>query len=201
MFQSLVPSQTRGVLDVHDVVLNDTATEHESNVNSEYSVKEEYLTEPLRSAFRRALGPEIHLPLRAKISNQLVLGNKSFTSISRHKGNSGIFRVNSDIPFYIEKIVEFDEKSIQQYPPLKGEWMAGRALKASTVEQDPYLNYPLLRAKLWGTELEANVEVWPIDQVEGHFAQLLISWEGQNASVVLSLSRVSLVLLNIREVY
>lgn len=139
-------------------------------------------------AFKKMLGSGVTIPSRAIFSSHTAASNRSFSTLRRHRGNSGIFRMNSDIPFFIDNILEFKESSTSR---LQGKWLIGRSLKPICVQHDPFSDFPYLRAKLWGTELETQVEVCHLNDVETHFAQHRILWEGKNATVVVSLSRVS----------
>lgn len=171
LFKSFVPSQARNPLDVQD--LYETLDNDESN--KKIHIKEETVSDSLQTAFRKVLGANIPIPLCARFSDHITVNNQSFTSSKRHKGNSGILRINCNVPFCIDRIAEFDETAIARQHVLQGKWLVGQTLKPIFLKHDPYSTFPYIKAKLWSTELEANMEVCRLDEVEAHFAQHHIS--------------------------
>ena len=71
-------------------------------------------------------------------------------------------------------------------------WLVVRRHRSPDVQVDPYGRYPLLRAKLWSTQLESTVDVLNPTEINSHFAKCVIQWEGQEVAVVVSLARVCL---------
>lgn len=190
MFKSLVPSDIHSPLDVQDTAIDLTFDNNDSDENSHLCPNRKYetLSDSLQMALIKALGSDITIPSRALFSNQVMINNQSFTLLRCHRGNSTIFHVNSNVPFCIDTIVEFEDSVNRN---LQGRWLVGRSLKPIDVQDDPYSKFPHLRAKLWGTEFESQVEVCRLDDVKTHVAQHWLSWEGKDATVVISLSRVS----------
>lgn len=111
----------------------------------------------------------------------------SYTVRETHEGNSGIVRKGSYEPLSIERILEFPKDSMPE--GLRGPWLVVRRHQVVRVTKDPYLDYPLLRASMWGTDLEPEFEALPLSQVDGHFAKCIISWERQTVAVIILLSR------------
>lgn len=188
MFKLLMPSQICSPLDTQDV---HSTLDDDDLSGSHVGYKREILPGPLRIAFQKVLGPNALIPAYAMFSNSTMVNNRSFTALNRHKGNSGVLRINSNIPFCIDQVVEFQESAIAQCNSLQGKWLVGRSIKRIQVQHDPYSDFPCLRASLWGTDLESSLEVCCLDDIESHFAQHCISWEGEDATVIVSLSWVS----------
>lgn len=102
-----------------------------------------------------------------------------------HEGNSGVLSNAYGTPFCIEHILHFSAAE-----PLENTWFVVWRHKKARIQVDPYVRYPLLRAKLWGTELEQAVEVLHLTEIDAHFAKCAIQWETKEVNVVVSLSRV-----------
>lgn len=154
---------------------------------ADWSNSQEQISASVQAAFIRALPRGSSAPVTGKAVNRVTHQGISYTMQAIHEGNSGVIRKGSDTPLCIEKIFEFPESSGKD---LQDTWLVVRRHKVTGSPVDPYLNYPLLRARMWDPELEPDIDVLPLLEVDAHFAKCVIPWKGKTVAVVVSLSRV-----------
>ena len=76
-------------------------------------------------------------------------------------------------------------------------YIAARKYLPLKLAHDLFREHLCLQAELWSESL-SELDLYPFEFIETHFASLPISWEGQRMMVVISLKRVSLNLLPIQ---
>lgn len=148
--------------------------------------RQERIPPDIHTAF--AKGGYKCLPMAQSI-NQIRYQGVSYTARDKHEGNSCVLFKRRDAPFCIEKILQFSTNNTSQHAP-RGTWIVGRSHLSANIAVDPYLQYPRLRARIWDEQLGPEVEVWPIQDIDTHFAKCSISWGDKKVAVVVSLSRV-----------
>lgn len=199
MFVTLAQPQGRNSLslnmsmndsDILDNEDNDNDLEEDSETEFDtLDVKSKTIPANILAAFSKAY-PDFanDIPRSAKIVNRITIGGISYATPAVHEGNSGIIKKSRNIPYSIENILEFpmgDNGNLFQ-----GVWFVVRRYQeANLIEHDPYVRYPLLRAKLWGSDLAHAFEVLPLSDIGGHFAKHFITWEDQKVAVIVSLAR------------
>jgi hypothetical protein len=190
-FETLVGPQNRNSLSSNSIPqLDEFDDDQEPEAGNDKLItsKEKVITDDIRVAFTRKLGAGSIVPKSAKFTNRVTTPNGiSYTTRKTHEGNSGVFCHGLNVPFCIEKIIQFPESVSYMVP--KGTWFVVRRLQKPTVTTDPYIKYPYLRAQIWHHELEDDIEVLSISEIETHFAKLVIPWETQTVVVIVSLSR------------
>lgn len=141
----------------------------------------------------KALAPDLRMalenylhhapPRSARFSSHVSILGVTYSTSSKHLGNSCVMvrTMAKSIPACISSIINFH--------PGKQNYFAVRPLKPASVINDPFLQYPILRAEIWDCTFD-NLEIVTEKDIECHFARLEIEWEGKAAYAVLSLSRV-----------
>jgi hypothetical protein len=132
----------------------------------------------LQTHFRGAKGT----PREAKTLHCYTLKNLTFSTFTRHRGNSYVLVRRPSLPSIPAQI-----DSILQIPT-KGTFFVVRFF-LKTMLEDPFQQHPVLQMSLWSQNLGQLVIVTPQD-VESHFACLSFEWQGANCQGVISLSRV-----------
>ena len=133
----------------------------------------------LQTHFRSAKGT----PREAKTLNCYTLNHLTFSTFTRHKGNSFVLVRRPSlpsVPAQIDSILQISTK--ETYFVVR--------FFLGTMSEGPFEQYPDLRMSLWSQDLGQLVIVKPQD-VESHFASLSFEWQGVNCQVVISLSRLS----------
>ena len=118
----------------------------------------------------------------AKVLSSYMLNGLTFSTFTRHRGNSFILVSRPSLPAIPAQI-----ESILQTPSNDTFFVARYFLKP--MSDDPFEKYPVLQSSLWSQNLGQLVIVKPQD-VESHFACLAIEWNGTDCLAVISLSRV-----------
>ena len=118
-----------------------------------------------------------------------------YTPTSKHEGNSCVlFQPKSQgdlnlVPAWIQTIFRIPlSESVQTL-------IAIRRHQPSQIPHDPFSQFPILRARLWGAQL-GDLEIIQLDQVSSHFACLPINGDFKGHVATISLSRVSLQCVN-----
>jgi len=124
-------------------------------------------------------------PRAAKSLSYFTINTRTFSIMSRHKGNSSVLiRQAADskaesLPGHIEEIIQTSPIDVL---------FAVRFYK-KRVARDPFPQYPVLRSSMWHLDLGQLVIVRPKD-IECHFASLVVNWDGLECVAVVSLARV-----------
>ncbi|PPQ96947.1 hypothetical protein CVT26_005966 [Gymnopilus dilepis] len=136
-------------------------------------------------------------PLQGRLLSNLSLQNVTYSTHSKHRGNSCVLVIRKGaqfpVPVRIELILEV---SLKGGP---GTYLVVRPFKAlvEPSHHDPFASYPFLRAKLWDAELEDREVILPA-QVSSHFACLPLQSKGKELIICISLDHVSFVPLSTR---
>jgi|SRR6188768_3062450 len=124
-------------------------------------------------------------PRAAKSLSYFTINARTFSIMSRHKGNSSVLIRQAatpkaeSLPAHIEEIIQTSSKDVL---------FAVRYYK-KRVASDPFPQYPVLRSSMWLLDLGQLVIVRPKD-IECHFASLAINRDGLACVAVISLARV-----------
>lgn len=189
MFTTLVQPQTRNSLSLALAIEEDGEIPDSEVLDADNQpICEDLISSDILAAFVRVLPVGSVIPMKGNFVNRMICQGITYATRTIHEGNSGILRKHSEVPFSIENILEFP--TVENGGPVQGSWLVVRRYKAVQVGEDPYLRYPLLRAKMWAPELDPTLEVFPMTDVDGHFAKCVISWKEQEVVVIVSLSHV-----------
>ena len=126
-------------------------------------------------------------PHEAKTLHCYTLNRLTFSTFTRHRGNSFVLVRRPSLPSTPAQI-----DSILQISTNETYFVVRFFLK--TMSEDPFQQHPVLQTSLWSQNLGQLVIVKPQD-VESHFACLSFEWHGANCQAVISLSRVFIPLL------
>ena len=122
-------------------------------------------------------------PREAKILTCYSVNRLTFTTFTRHRGNSFVLVRRpsvASIPAQIQTILQVSSGEIY--------FLVQFFLK--TMAEDPFEKYPVLQSSLWSQDLGQLVVIKPQD-VDSHFAGLSLTWCGARCLAVISLSRVT----------
>jgi hypothetical protein len=121
----------------------------------------------------------------AQFLPNIAINGLMYAPYRKHRGNSCILFAQSHdklVPARIETVFQIElANSIQTL-------IAVRRHLPSQVTHDPFLQFPILQARLWASQV-ADLEIIQPRQVSSHFACLSMS-DDQKTIAVLSLSRV-----------
>ena len=185
MFTRLVQPQARNSLSLVPTISENDFPDSE-DFDEDSASQDDTLPKDILAVFTRAF-PESSIPKSATIVNRIMRQGIVYSTRAIHEGNSGVFVKDTRTPFSIQKIVEFSR--VADGSGLQGPWLVVRRHMAAGVEVDPYLDYPLLKAKMWSPDLDSALEVLPMSDVVGHYAKHIISWGERKVAVIISLSR------------
>jgi hypothetical protein len=122
------------------------------------------------------------MPREAKVLSSYTLSGLTFSTFTRHRGNSFILVRRPSLPSIPARI-----ESMLQTPSNETLFVIRHFLKP--ISDHPFEKYPVLQSSLWSQDLGQLVIVKPHD-VESHFACLAFKWNGVDCVAVVSLSRV-----------
>lgn len=125
------------------------------------------------------------VPSKAQFLSHLTVEGVRFTTRATHLGNSNILvrgLSNEEIPASIEHILRLPNSS--------DAWVLVRCHKDIDVH-DPFLTYPLIRAKMWSSLYHDRLDVVHFSSLTTHFAKHTFCWEDKQVVIASSLSRVS----------
>jgi hypothetical protein len=126
--------------------------------------------------------------------SHLTISGITYSSSAIHLGNALILlkspAPNKYLPARIDYIAQilFDDTDDGHLVT----FVAARKYKPSNVNIDPFCAFPFLQTQLWSRELD-SLKLYPLQSIECHFAQSLVSWENSDSMVMISLSRVRVV--------
>ncbi len=197
MFVTLAQPQGRNSLSLNTTIDDVHILDNEDDDNTEdneldfdiLDAKSKVIPTNILAAFSRAYPTHARdIPRSAKIVNRITLGGITYATRAVHEGNNGVLKKSCNVPYSIENILEFPSADSRNW--FRGIWFVVRPYEeAKLIQYDPYVQYPLLRAKLWAPTLAPTFEVFQISDIDGHFAKHIITWEHQQAAVIVSLSR------------
>ncbi|KAF8963381.1 hypothetical protein BDZ97DRAFT_1758645 [Flammula alnicola] len=179
MFEDLVRPQNHNTLAAIPMLGDDDREDHDED----FSVSEEQISGEVYTALTRHARQSINIPMKAMSTKRITERGITYTVQATHAGNSGVLCRGSDVPYSIMDILKFGNTS-----NITGTWFVVRRHRQAHVN-DPYSKYPYLRAKMWDPELEEGIEVVPLSAIETHFAKRVVSWEGRETAIIVSLSR------------
>ena len=128
------------------------------------------------------------MPREAKVLSSYTLNGLTFSTFTRHRGNSFILVHRPSLPSIPAQI-----ESILQTPTNDTFFVTRYFLKPTSCD-DPFKKYPVLQSSLWSQDLGQLAIVKPQD-VESHFACLAFKQNGTESLAVVSLSRVFLIFI------
>jgi len=141
-----------------------------------------FISEPSHNALRTYFGSSF-IPRTAKTMTTFTMRTLTYSTFSRHKGNSSVIVKNtlsqSLVPAQIEDIIQTSNNDV----------LFAICHYRHQFTASPFDNWPLLQTSLWGLEMGSLVVVLSCDVV-CHFASLPFQWEGQEQLAVISLARV-----------
>jgi len=121
-------------------------------------------------------------PREAKVLSSYTLNGLTFSTFTRHRGNSFVLIRRPSLPSVPARI-----ESMLQISANEIYFVVRYFLK--TLSDDPFDKYPVLQSSLWSQDLGQLVVIKPQD-VESHFACLAFEWRGTDSLAIVSLSRV-----------
>lgn len=189
-FKTLTGRQVRNSLSIDPLLAQDDVDMLQvEGFDAEFTMEdypplEEPLPTDIWTAFASTFPREARIG-KATMINRITHQGIFYTARRIHEGNSGIFLKDSFVPACIEGFIETSS------PTKCNIWVVVRRHRLLKVEIDPYLNYPLLKARLWAPDLELKYEIFPVSHIDTHFAKCAVSWEGQAAAVIISLSHMT----------
>jgi len=156
----------------------------EEETNEPLDVKGKMTTIPagLHKALKTHFQGSRSMPREAKVLSSYVLNGLTFSTFTRHRGNSFILVRRPSLPSIPARI-----ESILQTPSNDIFFVTQYFLKPAS--DDPFENYPVLQSSIWSQDLGQLAIVNPQD-VESHFACLSFKWNSIDSLAVVSLSRV-----------
>ncbi|KAF8801630.1 hypothetical protein BYT27DRAFT_7173847 [Phlegmacium glaucopus] len=178
-FSKLIDPQVRNTLrtDIARFLSLEDEADAPADITGRMTVIAEGPYKALQTYFNSTKGT----PREAKILNSYTLNGLTFSTFTRHRGNSFILVRRPSLPSLPARI-----ESILQVPTGETYFVVRFYLK--TMSEDPFEKYPLLQSSLWSQDLGQLVIVKPQD-VESHFAGLSFVWLGAECLAVVSLSR------------
>jgi len=189
MFQKLLNPQVRDTL-ITDMLSLSTALQDTENAVAVDS-SNECNSHPIPQSIYEALVTSLRItpPRYADFLSHLTIGGITYTVSSKHLGNSHVLLALNEsedlVPARIDHILQL------RIGDAVKTLIVVRRHERSQVPCDPFLRYPIVRAKMWSTQLK-EFEIVAIDAIRSHYAASHITWDGIPVTVVTSLSRVSI---------
>ena len=180
-FSKFIDPQVRSTF-LMDIAHFLALAEEEANEPQDVKGKMTAIPAGLYKALKTHFQGSNSVPREAKVLSSYMLNGLTFSTFTRHRGNSFILvhRLSlSSIPARIESILQ---------TPSNDTFFATRYFFKPTCD-DPFEKYPVLQSSLWSQDLGQLVIVKPQD-VESHFTCLEFKWNGTESLAVVSLSRV-----------
>jgi hypothetical protein len=131
---------------------------------------------------------DVPSPRHAHFLSNLTVNGITYSTSSKHLGNSCVLvKTTTDpnpAPARIEHILQFSiQNTVKTY-------IAIRRHESSLVKEDPFLQYPLIRARMWSENM-SKYDIIAVENIHAHFAKLSLIVNNVKIAVVISLSRVS----------
>jgi len=183
-FSKLIDPQVRNTLltDIARFLSLEEEVDEPADITGRMTAIAEGPYKALQTHFQGAKGT----PREAKTLHCYTLNHLTFSTFTRHRGNSFVLvRRQSlpSIPAQIDSILQIPTKEI---------YFVVRFFRRTMLE-DPFEQHPVIQMSLWSQNLGQLVIVKPQD-IESHFACLPFDWQGVNCQAVISLSRVFILL-------
>jgi hypothetical protein len=192
MFQKLVDPQLRHTLQTDMQVLSSlTEGGHDDTDDEDIMNWDDQTTRPIPRDLQIALTRFHSKSIRmAQFLPNVKINGLVYTPTSKHEGNSCVLlkpesqRDRNLVPARIQTIFRIPLlESVQTL-------IAIRRHQPSQLPHDPFSQFPVLRARLWGAQL-GDLEIIQLDQVFSHFACLPMEGDFKDHIATASLSRVS----------
>ena len=171
---------------VRNIFLTDIAhflaLEEEANEPRDVKGKMAAIPAELHKALKTHFHGSSSMPREAKVLSSYMLNGLTFSTFSRHRGNSFILVRRPSLPSIPARIDSILQTS------LNDTFFVTRYF-LKPISDDPFKEYPALQSSLWSQDLGQLVIVKPQD-VESHFACLAFNWNGTDSLAIVSLSRV-----------
>jgi hypothetical protein len=179
-FSKLIDPQVRNTLlsDISQFLSLEEEADEPADISGRITAIAEGPYKALQTHFQCAKG----IPREARTLNCYTLNHLTFSTFTRHRGNSLVLVRRPSLPSIPAQI-----DSILQIPPKETYFVVRFFLK--TMLDDPFQQHPVLQMSLWSQNLGQPVIVKPQD-VESHFACLSFEWQAAKCQAVISLSRV-----------
>lgn len=179
-FSKLIDPQVRNTLltDIARFLSMEEEVDEPADITGRITTIAEGPYKALQTHFQDAKGT----PREARTLHCYTLNHLTFSTFTRHRGNSFVLVCHPSLPSIPAQI-----DSILQITTKETFFVIRFFLK--TMLEDPFQRYPALQMSLWSQNLGQLVIVKPQD-VESHFACLSFEWQGAKCQVVISLSRV-----------
>jgi hypothetical protein len=192
MFQKLVNTQLRDTLETDMRILSslvDGDDDDDDGDSDDYGMTwNERTARPIPRDLHTALTHFHSESTRtAQFLTHVTVNGLTYTPTSKHQANSCILLKSQDqtqVPARIQTIFQiYVLESVQTC-------IAIRRHQPARLRPDPFSQFPILRARVWGVQL-GELEIIRLDQVVSHFACLPLMGEFEGHIVAASLSRVS----------
>jgi hypothetical protein len=179
-FSKLIDPQVRNTLltDIARFLSLEEEADEPAEISGQITAIAEGPYKALQTYFQGVNG----IPREARTMQCYTLNHLTFSTFTRHRGNSCVLVRRPSLPSIPAQI-----DSILQTPTKETYFVVRFFLK--TMLDDPFEQYPVLQASLWSQNLGQLVIVKPQD-IESHFACLSFEWQGAKCQAVMSLSRV-----------
>jgi hypothetical protein len=180
IFSKLIDPQVRNTLlsDIAHFLSMEEEAEEPADVSGRFTAIAEGPYKALQTYFQGAKG----IPREAKTLHCYTLNHLTFSTFTRHRGNSFVLVRRPSLPSLPAQI-----DTILQTPTKETYFVIRFFLK--TILDDPFQRHAILQMSLWSQNLGHPVIVKPQD-VESHFACLSFVWRATKCQAVISLSRV-----------
>jgi hypothetical protein len=181
LFSKFVDPQVRSTF-LTDIAHFLALEEEEANEPRDAKGKMTAIPAGLHKALKTHFRGSSSMPREAKVLSSYMLNGLTFSTFTRHRGNSFILIRRPFLPSIPARI-----ESMLQTPSNDIFFVIRYFLKH--ISDGPFEKYPVLQSSLWSQDLGQLVIVTPQDVVS-HFACLAFKWNGTDSLAVVSLSRV-----------
>jgi len=131
------------------------------------------------------------IPTSARVVKRFRYRGITYSTRSAHEGSCCVL-LHDKTPAVIENILHFSDKpDPQDQDHSTSTLLVVKRYLPAKLKMDPYLQYPILGARLWTNKLEESVQIIDVSEFQTQCAQCPVTWEGnENLVVVVPLSRV-----------
>lgn len=195
MFDKLVNPQVRNTLLTDMLALSGSCSSEKGPIAEDDIGKDDRTTGPIPESVYQSLKAFLKTspPRRAYFLTHLTVNGITYSVSTRHLGNSSVM-IHSDskvtsVPARIDHILQFYfEDHLQTF-------IVVRCRQHSLSNHDPFLQHPILRMSIWSMQLKPP-EIVTLNDIDCHYAYVPTVWDGDQACIITSLSRVCIVCLH-----
>lgn len=186
IFQKLVNPQVR------DTLLTDMLdlAEDDDNDDDFYEmpklISNHKIPEELKNVIQLSHGHNIEV---ISLLSHLTIKGITYSVSSQHIGNSSILLFSGKPGKYLPAEIQFIFQATHENNPIPLTLIAARRYKPISNISDPFAEFPYMSAQMWSPNLN-DLKIYSTDDIHSHFAHLSLSWQGQPALMMISLSRV-----------